>query len=723
MAEKSSKKNLELKILVIFILVIFIATTLSAVIVYNQSRTSTVNNIYDDITTRIGNFGDALREHDESIGISLKTVSFIPFLGEETARGRDMIKSSRFVEELVNESADIEGAAVLDEDGDILTGYKKFSEEMPNFRAFLMPFETLEVGEIYFEPYFTQDLPYVVYYTPLAYNGEKVGNIVILASGDYLLSYANREFTKHKFHEPFRKDCSRCHEGEDSLTNRGFTVIYDINGNLLMTPLANNSEIMPAETNDLKLLSDELKGKLSANKALETEITFNGNVYLASFKIVNYRNFEMVVGFLKNKQYMLQSLNQARIYSIGATALIAIIFTTVAYFGFRRLFSPVFALSQAMQQVRDGNYEVRVQTGSKRNDQLGDLVLGFNEMLDRISESVQTEEDRQSMQRQIVNFMDIVSEAAEGNLTVEAEVTADELGSVADAFNMMTESMKELIEDIKNAGDSIVDATEELLQSADKTSEGAITQINELKPISERMKLFRSLSREIAEKAQDTVAVTENAANMAREGKSIIDETIEFMFSVRRYSQLASKKVKTLGERSMEIGEITDVISDISNQTNLLALNAAIEAARAGEYGHGFAVVADEIRKLAERSNAATKEIADLIKGIQTETADTVKLVEESTVNVEKSSKMAEETGESLKTINESLDNTKDSIKSISAYIEKQYNEVEEIAGSIERVREISEITVEDVKKTNNIVSTLSQLADMLKEAVNKFKV
>ncbi|HCW92913.1 MAG TPA: chemotaxis protein, partial [Flexistipes sinusarabici] len=228
---------------------------------------------------------------------------------------------------------------------------------------------------------------------------------------------------------------------------------------------------------------------------------------------------------------------------------------------------------------------------------------------------------------------------------------------------------------------------------------------------------------EIADKAQDTVNVTENAANMAREGKSVIDETIESMFSVRRYSQLASKKVKTLGERSMEIGEITDVISDISNQTNLLALNAAIEAARAGEYGHGFAVVADEIRKLAERSNTATKEIADLIKGIQTETADTVKLVEESTVNVEKSSDMAENTGESLKTINESLDNAKNSINSIYTDIEKQYKEAEEVAAGIEKVREISETTAEDVKKTNMTVSTLSQLADMFKEAVNKFKV
>jgi len=130
----------------VFILVIFIAATLSAVIVYNQSKTSTINNIYDDITTRIGNFGDALHEHDEGVERRLKTISLVPFLGEEAAREGNMAQSSRFVEELVAESELIEGAAVLDEDGNILTGYKKFAQQMPNFKMVIMPFETLEAG-------------------------------------------------------------------------------------------------------------------------------------------------------------------------------------------------------------------------------------------------------------------------------------------------------------------------------------------------------------------------------------------------------------------------------------------------------------------------------------------------------------------------------------------------------------------------------------------------
>lgn len=721
MGKNSTKKTLELKLLIIFVFVIFLTGFLSVYVVYNRSQESAKENIYDDITTRIGNFRDALHEHDESVERRLRSLSAVPFLGREVAGESAMPESSRFVKEMITDSEILKGVAVLDKAGNILAGAKAFEGEMPDFKEIIMPFPTLEPGETYFEPYLTKNLPYVIYYTPLKHNGAKVGSLAFIASGEYLLSYANREFTKHKFHEPKRRECLNCHTGEDKLENMGFTVIYDIDGNLLMSPMVDNSDILPSGSQELDAIYNKINEQLKDDKALEMEINYKGQTYLASFENVYYQRFGITVGFLKNKSYMLSEIQQSGVFAFIVTALIALVFTVVAYVGLRKLFSPVFQVSGAMQQVMDGNYEIRVET--KRNDQLGNLVYGFNEMLDKITEYIQTEEDRDRMQKQVIEMMDKVSDAAEGDMTVEADVTADELGAVADAFNMMTGNMRDLIEDIKKAGDSIIGATDDLLESAEKTSAGASTQIKELESITERMEMFRKLSREISNKAQETVKVTENAASMAEHGKQMIDDTTESMFNVRRYSQLASKKVKSLGERSMEIGEITGVISDISNQTNLLALNAAIEAARAGEYGHGFAVVADEIRKLAERSNTATKEIAELIKGIQTETADTVKLVEESTVNVEKSSDMAEDTGQSLTQINESLAGAKKAIGEIYEDIEQQHSEAEAVADGVGKVKDISEDTAEDVKQTNSTVTTLSQLAEMLKEAVDKFKV
>jgi len=718
MAEKKVKFSLLSRVVLLLLVVIALVSFTASYIVYLSSEKTEVKNILQDLTTRIDGTFERIEDKDKEVGIILRTFTISPLLKSAL---QSKVKKSVIEEEMnkfLNTFDDISALYLVDLDYNIIG---KASTKDINLLPFdeIIYYEDLKLNEYYAESYMTKDVPYVVYYSPVGDENGIYGALVALVDSNYLLGYTNTEFTKMKFHES-KRSCANCHTKEQGLINYGFTVVYDADGNLVLNPLYGDRLFFEKKP-EFTAIFNEIKPVLKLDKFIEKEVIIQGQPFFASFGKLRFKKTELYIGMLKNKNYKLASIQKGGLFSIGITAVLALIIFFVTIVLMRRSLFPVFELNNAMQRVMEGEYDIRV--ASRTSDELGSIAEGFNEMLDRISGYIQTDEDRKRLQNQVINLMDVVSEAAEGKLTVEAEVTADELGAVADAFNMMTGNIRELINDIKSAGDSIVDATEKLLMAAKKTSEGANIQIEELNKTYEVITVFKKNSQASATKSEETVEVTTIASDLAEKGFAMLDETVDAMLNVKRYSQLASKKVKSLGERSLEIGDITNVINEISNQTNLLALNAAIEAARAGEYGHGFAVVADEIRKLAERSTKATKEIAELIKSIQLETSETVKLVEESTVNIEHSSDLAEKAGNSLKDINEGLVKARDSIREISLEIINQAEEANNVALSIEKVREIAESTVEGVKQTNMIVATLSQLAEMFKEAVDKFRV
>jgi len=718
MAEKRVKFSLLSKIILLLLVVIALVSFTASYVVYLSSVKTEVKNILEDLTTRVDGTFKRIEDKDKEVGSIIRTFTISPLLKSALQGKAKQNVLDNEMNRFLNTYKDISSVYLVDLDYNIIGKATTKDINLPPLDEIIY-YEDLKLNEYYVESYLTKDVPYVVYYSPVGDENGIYGALVAIVDGNYLLGYANTEFTKMKFHEA-KRSCANCHTKEQGLVNYGFTVVYDADGNLVLNPLYGDRMLYEKKP-EFTALFNEIKPVLKLDKFIEKEVVIQGQPFFASFGKFRFKKTEFYIGMLKNKNYKLASIQKGGLFSIGITAVLTLIIFLITILFMRRSLAPVLELNNAMQRVMDGEYDIRV--ASKTSDELGSLAEGFNEMLDRISGYIQTDEDRKRLQNQAINLMDIVSEAAEGNLTVEAEVTADELGAVADAFNMMTGNIRELINDIKSAGDSIVDATEKLLMAAEKTSEGANIQIEELNKTYEVITVFKKNSQASATKSEETVEVTTSASELAEQGLVMLDETVDAMLNVKRYSQLASKKVKSLGERSLEIGDITNVISEISNQTNLLALNAAIEAARAGEYGHGFAVVADEIRKLAERSTKATKEIAELIKSIQLETSETVKLVEESTVNIEHSSDLAEKAGKSLKDINEGLVRARDSIREISLEIINQAEEANNVALSIEKVREIAEGTVEGVKQTNMIVATLSQLAEMFKEAVDKFRV
>jgi twitching motility protein PilJ len=202
-----------------------------------------------------------------------------------------------------------------------------------------------------------------------------------------------------------------------------------------------------------------------------------------------------------------------------------------------------------------------------------------------------------------------------------------------------------------------------------------------------------------------------------------VAETIKGMQRIRAAVQTTGKKIKGLGERSLEIGAIIEVINEIATQTNLLALNAAIEAARAGEQGKGFAVVADEVRKLAERAARATKDITGLIKGIQVETSEAVTVMEEGTREVEEGTKLADQAGAALREIEQIVKQTAGLVAEITSAADRQVEVTEGMVGSMDSILKQTQETTHGVQDTVSTIGKLAELSRRLTDAIGRFKL
>ena len=211
----------------------------------------------------------------------------------------------------------------------------------------------------------------------------------------------------------------------------------------------------------------------------------------------------------------------------------------------------------------------------------------------------------------------------------------DEVGQAGLALNKMKNNLRDLIQSIAGTAEHVASASEESAPSATQQSQSAETQNNQTTQVATAMQEMSSTVLQVSENSNKAAEASRQAAETAREGGSIVEETLTKMRVIADSVGGTAKKMEELGRSSDQIGRIAGVIDDIADQTNLLALNAAIEAARAGEQGRGFAVVADEVRKLAERTTTATKEIAQMIKNIQDETKTAVTAMEEGTKQVE----------------------------------------------------------------------------------------
>ena len=326
-------------------------------------------------------------------------------------------------------------------------------------------------------------------------------------------------------------------------------------------------------------------------------------------------------------------------------------------------------------------------------------------------------------QAAILRLMNELQTVAEGDLTQEATVTEDITGAIADSVNYTVEELRSLVGNVQSTATRVAQTTSKVETTSTELLATSTEQLREIRETGQSVLDMAARINDVSAQAQESASVARQSLQAAESGLTAVQNAIGGMNSIRDQIQETSKRIKRLGESSQEIGEITELIADITEQTNVLALNAAIQAASAGEAGRGFSVVAEEVQRLAERSGDATRQIAALVKAIQTDTQDAVAAMERSTQGVVEGARLSDNAGTALSEIDSVSRRLADLIEQISSAASKEADQANQVASNIQHIFAVTEQTGESTRSTANQVRDLARMADELRQSVARFKI
>jgi twitching motility protein PilJ len=342
-------------------------------------------------------------------------------------------------------------------------------------------------------------------------------------------------------------------------------------------------------------------------------------------------------------------------------------------------------------------------------------------------QALKQEEEAKAMNEQnqaaILRLMNELQEVADGDLTVQATVSEDITGAIADSVNYTVEELRGLVGRVTQTAERVTAASNEAQNISNELLEASEKQSREIAETGQAVLEMATQITDVSKSALESADVARQSVAAAEQGARAVENAIKGMNEIREQIQETSKRIKRLGESSQEIGEITELISDITEQTNVLALNAAIQAASAGEAGRGFSVVAEEVQRLAERSGEATKQIGALVRTIQTDTHDAVAAMEKSTQGVVEGAKLSDAAGAALAEIRRVSNQLADLIAGISAETERQATSANGVAKNIENILTATEHTAKGTQQTADSIRELAKLAEELKSSVSRFRV
>jgi methyl-accepting chemotaxis protein len=426
---------------------------------------------------------------------------------------------------------------------------------------------------------------------------------------------------------------------------------------------------------------------------------------------------------------------------IIATLIALLLGLSLAIIISRNLGKPIKELSETADEVTKGNLDVNIIAYHK--DEIGNLsnslkamVLSIRKGIEelnkekagverKVEQAVKESEEHKNYLTQSVEKMLVeIKKFSEGDLTINLKAEKDDdIKKLYDGFNKSVKNISSLIVNVTEAVQATASASTQISSSTEELAAGAQEQGTQTTEVASAVE---EMTKTIIETTTNATRASESAktsGNIAHEGGKVVSETIAGMNKIAEVVTQAAETVKELGSNSDKIGEIIQVIDDIADQTNLLALNAAIEAARAGEQGRGFAVVADEVRKLAERTTKATKEIAAMIKQIQKDTSNAVVSMEKGMEEVNSGKQLAEKAGESLNQIINSSKEVIDNITQVAAASEEQSSAAEQISKNIESISSVTQQSSSGTQEIARAAEDLSRLTDNLQNLVSRFKI